>query len=415
MQYRQQQLDNGLTVLAECNDQAQFLSLGFFVRTGSRDEQPVDGGVSHFLEHMVFKGTQTRSADEVNLLLDDMGSSSNARTSEESTIYHASVLPEFQTPAVELLADLMRPALRDEDFALEKKVIIEEIMMYEDQPPWGGYERLMQQYFGDGGLGQSVLGSVESVTGLNPDRMRAYHASRYAPGNVALVAAGKVDFGQLVRDAERFCGNWEPQPVGRTLTAATPSFGFECRSKDDAHLEYLLHLAPGPAVDSPDRYAVRMLGMILGDSSGSRVFWKMLDTGLADSAGVGGHEYLGAGLMMAYFCCMPDRAAKNAELMHEILATAPQGVTEREVELARQKVIAQILLASEHTETRMFSVGGQWLNSQPFITPAQIAERYRQVTLDAVNEAARRWPLAAGRTLAIGACEELAWNSIAAG
>ncbi len=415
MQYRQQQLDNGLTVLAECNDQAQFLSLGFFVRTGARDEQPVDGGVSHFLEHMVFKGTRTRSADEVNLLLDDMGSSSNARTSEESTIYHAAVLPEFQTPAVELLADLMRPALRDVDFAMEKKVIIEEIMMYEDQPPWGGYERLMQQYFGESGLGQSVLGSVESVTGLNPDRMRAYHARRYAPGNVALVAAGKVDFEQLVRDAEQFCGHWEPQPVTRSLELATPANGFECRAKDDAHLEYLLHLAPGPSVDSSDRYAVRMLGMILGDSSGSRIFWKMLDSGLAESAGVGGHEYLGTGLMMAYFCCMPDRAAKNAELMHEILETAAEGVSGREVELARQKVIAQILLASEHTETRMFSVGGQWLNSQPFVTPAQIAERYRQVTLDAVNEAAQRWPLAAGRTLAIGACEQLVWNPAVVG
>lgn len=414
MQYRQQQLDNGLMLLAECNDLAHFQSLGFFVRTGARDEDPVDSGVSHFLEHMVFKGTRHRSADEVNLLLDDMGSSSNARTSEESTIYHASVLPEFQTPMVELLADLMRPALRDSDFETEKKVIIEEIMMYDDQPPWGGYERLMQSYFGSHGLGQSVLGTVSSVTGLSPERMRAYHARRYSPTNVALVAAGKVDFEQLVRDAERCCGSWEPAAVGRDLTPPQPHYGFTKIHREDAHLEYLLHLAPGPAVDSPDRYATRLLGMILGDSSGSRVFWSMLDTGLAESAGVGGHEYLGTGLMMSYFSCVPGKAQQNAALLHEILAEAVEGVSAKELGLARQKVVAQILLASERTETRMFSVGGQWLNGQPYRTPAEIAEAYRQVTLEEVNAAAARWQLQEGCTLSIGSNPSLAWNQVTA-
>lgn len=409
MQYLRQQLENGLTVIAECNDLAHFQSLGFFVRTGARDEAPEEGGVSHFLEHMVFKGTGRHSADEVNTLLDDMGSSSNARTSEESTIYHASVLPEFQTPMLELLADLMRPSLRDADFEMEKKVIVEEILMYDDQPPWGGYEQLMQTYFGEHRLGQSVLGTVATVSALTPGRMRGYHARRYSPANLAVVAAGKVDFGLLVRDAERFCGTWEGEDTGRNIAPPQPHFGFTKIHRPDAHLEYLLHLAPGPSVDAPDRYAARLLGVILGDTSGSRVFWELLDSGLAESAGIGGHEYLGTGLLMSYFCCLPEKAQTNADILQRILQEAPKGVSEKELHLARQKVAAQILLASERTEARMFSVGGQWLNGHPFRTPAEVAGAYRQVTLDEVNAAADNWKMNRGCTLAIGSQTELDW------
>ena len=142
MEYRQHRLANGLEILAECNDQAYTSGFGFFVKAGSRDETTSIGGVSHFLEHMVFKGTPNRTAAEVNLQLDEMGSASNARTGEESTIYHASVLPEFQSDLITLLSDIMRPSLREDDFETEKKVIVEEIMMYADQPPYGGRARL---------------------------------------------------------------------------------------------------------------------------------------------------------------------------------------------------------------------------------------------------------------------------------
>ena len=137
MKYRKETLDNGLEVVAECNDAAHSLGVGFFVRTGARDETDETAGVSHFLEHMVFKGTPTRSADDVNREFDEMGAHYNAFTSEERTVYYAAVLPEYQLRALALLADIMRPALREQDFDTEKQVIIEEIQMYEDQPPFG--------------------------------------------------------------------------------------------------------------------------------------------------------------------------------------------------------------------------------------------------------------------------------------
>ncbi|MFN5319893.1 MAG: M16 family metallopeptidase [Planctomycetota bacterium] len=402
MEFRQHQLANGLTILAECNPDAYFGAYGIFVRAGSRDEQAEIGGVSHFLEHMVFKGTPTRSAEQVNLELDELGSSSNARTGEESTIYHAAVLPEFQTALIELLTDLMRPALRLEDFETEKKVIIEEIMMYQDQPPYGGHEQLMLEYFGGHPLGQSVLGTVESVGNLTPESMRNYFAQRYSPGNMALIAAGKVDFERLVEDAERLCGAWTPCTVQRPVAQVTPRSGFSTLHKPNSTLQYVLQLSPGPATEDEDRFAMRLLATILGDDGGSRIYWKMLDSGLAESAGIGSYEYLGAGLAMSYFCCEPKLAQENLELLNSILAEALAGVTAKELELAKQKIVAQILLASERTEARMFSVGGQWLNNQSFKTPAEIANQYRCVTLDQVNAVAKKYPLGNCRTLSIG-------------
>src|SRR6266478_5309269 len=137
MRFLKTTLGNGLEIVAECNDEAHSSALGFFVQTGARDETDDISGVSHFLEHMMFKGTATRSADDVNREFDEIGAHYNAFTSEESTVYYASVLPEYQEPSIDLLADIMRPSLRGEDFDTEKKVILEEIQMYADQPPFG--------------------------------------------------------------------------------------------------------------------------------------------------------------------------------------------------------------------------------------------------------------------------------------
>ena len=136
MEFRQQTLDNGLEIVAECNPQAYSAALAFFVKTGSRDETDALSGVSHFLEHMVFKGTERRSAEDVNRELDEICAGSNAFTSEEQTVYHATFLPERQADVVALLSDIMRPALRASDFEMEKQVILEEIAMYEEQPPF---------------------------------------------------------------------------------------------------------------------------------------------------------------------------------------------------------------------------------------------------------------------------------------
>ena len=402
MQYLQHQLDNGLTILAERNPSAYATAFGFFVRTGARDETQEIGGVSHFLEHMVFKGTPNRSAEQVNLDLDEMGSASNARTGEESTIYHAAVLPEFQTSMVELLSDLMRPSLRHDDFETEKQVIIEEIMMYQDHPPYGGHEKIMELFFGDHPLGQSVLGTPDTVGGMTAEQMLDYFRVRYSPSNIALAAAGNLDFDQLIKDAEKHCGSWEKYSCDRPAVTADYRFGFETLHKPNSHQQYILQLAPGPCNDDPQRFAMRAAIAVLGDDSGSRMYWEFLDPGKAESAAAGSYEYHNNGLIMSFVCCAPNEAKDNLKLLKNVQNEfTERGITQKELDLAKQKIASHIVLASERTESRMFSVGAQWLSGQKFKTVQEIAETYQSLTLEEVNAAIRSYPLDKNMTLVL--------------
>src|SRR5271166_5071637 len=162
MSFHSHKLPNGLQIIAETSPSARSVALGFFVHTGARDETADVSGVTHFLEHMVFKGTPHRSALDVNRDFDRIGADYNAFTSEENTVFHAAVLPEYLPQAIDILADILRPSLRDEDFDTEKKVIIEEIGMYDDQPTWSAYDNAKRIYFVDHPLGNSILGTKES-------------------------------------------------------------------------------------------------------------------------------------------------------------------------------------------------------------------------------------------------------------
>ena len=194
IEVRSTTLPNGLTLLAEVDAQAHTAAAGFFVRTGARDESTAEMGVSHFLEHMMFKGSDRRSSLQVNEDFDRIGASHNAFTSGEMTCFHAHVLPERHSEAIEMLADLMRPSLRQADFDEEKGVILEEIAMYEDNPFMALYESMMERYYGAHPMGHRVLGTKASITALGRDTMERYFRDRYASDTMALAVAGNVDF-----------------------------------------------------------------------------------------------------------------------------------------------------------------------------------------------------------------------------
>ena len=286
------------------------MALGYFVNTGSRDEDPSVAGVSHFLEHMAFKGTPTRSTADVNRELDEIGSQSNAYTSEEHTVYYAAFIPDYQDQAVTLLSDMMRPALRTDDFEVEKKVIVEEIHKYDDQPPFGAHEKCMADYFGDHPLGNNILGTIASVEALSPEQMHDYFRMRYAPGNLTLVAAGKIDFPRLVATVTRLCGDWEPMDAKRKAISANGHAGESWIHRENATQEYIIQISGGPHANDPDRFAHRLMSVILGDESGSRMFWTLVDSGLAEYASVGTYEFDGSGITMTFLSCATRDAAK---------------------------------------------------------------------------------------------------------
>lgn len=408
MNYLEHRLANGLTILCEENPSAYTLGVGFFVRTGSRDETEDVGGVSHFLEHMCFKGSEKRSAADVNRELDALGSVSNAETSEEHTAYYIAALPEFQDRTVDLLADIMRPSLREEDFETEKGVIMEEIAKYEDQPPFGAFERSVEAYFGDHPLGRPVLGTRETIGKMTASAMREYFARQYSPGNMALVAAGKVDFDRLVEQAEQLCGGWEPFEVERDTTAPPVQQGMVRSFEKDIAQQYVLLLVPGPGAESDERYAARLTSMIVGEDSGSRLFWELVDNGRAEVAALFSHEYLGCGIMFGYLCCAPEDAQENLDRMIELMGEASgAGIDEPELRRVQGKASSALVLASERPRNRMFDVGYQWLRGREYRTVRDEVENYLGLTADDINGQLSRWPLANPLILSVGPNIEL--------
>ena len=215
MSFHKHVLPNGLTIVGEISPSARSAAVGFFVKTGSRDEASAESGVSHFLEHMVFKGTPHRTALQVNYDFDRIGASYNAFTSEENTVFYAAILPEYLPQAVDILADILRPSLRGDDFDMEKNVIIEEIGMYDDQPMMSAFDRAKRVYFADHPLGNSILGTKESITALKREQMQAYFERRYVAPNVTVVAAGNYAWKDLTALVTERCGKWNSGPTGR--------------------------------------------------------------------------------------------------------------------------------------------------------------------------------------------------------
>ncbi|MGC4034233.1 MAG: pitrilysin family protein [Tepidisphaeraceae bacterium] len=213
--YKQTTLANGLTVAAEINPDAHSFAAGFFVKTGSRDETPEINGVSHFLEHMMFKGSDKYGWEDVNRIFDEIGARYNAFTSQEMTAYYANVIPEFTERAIEHLSHLLRPALRQSDFDTEKNVITEEISMYLDDPGHVIYEKLMELHFAGHPLAMSILGPADTIRGIEPrpdgELLPATATARATPSSPA---PGKLDFDEVVKLAEKYCGSWAAE-VGR--------------------------------------------------------------------------------------------------------------------------------------------------------------------------------------------------------
>jgi predicted Zn-dependent peptidase len=403
--FRQKTLDNGLEIIAECNEAAYSLAVGFFVRAGSRDETDVVAGVSHFLEHMMFKGTPTRTAADVNREIDELGARTNAYTSEESTCYYAVVLPELQDRIIDLLGDILRPSLRQNDFEMEKQVILEEIRMYEDQPPYGADEICREKFFGNHPLRRNVLGSHGSITQLTSSQMLAYFHERYSPGNMILAAAGNVDFDALVRKTEQVCGAWPFVSSQRFLTRPVVSGGFYPIVRESSTQQYVMQMFDNvsSAETIRERYAAYLLTQIIGDDVGSRFYWSLLDSGKADSCGFDTVEYADAGFAMMTLSCLPEQTLANMETIEDILRDiGKNGITSDELERCRTKTLSRTVLSGERPSNRLFDIGNEWLQKREYYTMHEEMEFIRQITLEDIHAVLEKYPLDQPFTVTVG-------------
>ncbi|SMP53722.1 Predicted Zn-dependent peptidase [Neorhodopirellula lusitana] len=396
--FRNVTLPNGLQVVADIDQRGYSAAIGYFVRAGAKDETDSQSGLSHFLEHMMFKGTARRSAQDVNRELDELGGNSNAYTSEEQTVYYAAVLPKYQHRMVDLLSDMMRPALDEKEFTTERQVILEEIAKYEDQPPFGAFERVMERCYGPRGLGRRVLGTTHSIENMQVQTMRDYFNTRYRCDNMVLAASGNVDFDDLVDQAAQATANWNDVPIPAQPPADDLNQMPEGITTDaqievaDASQAYRVTLSGAPSMASKDRYAMRLLTSIIGDDGGSRLFWDLVDTGRAEVATIWGQEFAETGGLFSYMVCGPDEMESNIRLMNEtIQRVADEGVTEEELSQVKNKTVAGVIMASERPSQRLFSMGSRWLCCREHLSTDALLDAYRNVQLQDVAQAAQTY------------------------
>src|SRR5690606_30829631 len=264
-------LDNGLTIIAETNPDAHSAGVGFFVRTGARDEAAPLMGVSHFLEHMMFKGYDGVGPDELNRAFDDIGARNNAYTSSEMTCFYAHALPERLDRATELVGRMLRPALRGEDFDTEKGVILGEIAMYKDSPFWVLFEQATERHFREHPVGLRVLGTDETIAAMTRDGMQGYFDQRYSADNTVVALAGKVDFARAVAQINDLCGGWASTgPKREPAPAAIGAGEFTLRQKN-VNRAYMIGIAAEPDIDDDRRYAAIPLARPLGGTDNNRL------------------------------------------------------------------------------------------------------------------------------------------------
>lgn len=408
MNFEQETLDNGLKIIAELNPNVHSVAFGFFVRTGSRDETCDVSGVSHFLEHMVFKGTDRYSAEDVNRIFDEIGANYNASTSEEVTLYYAAVLPEYLPAAFEMFSSILYPSLRDDDFNMEKQVILEEIGMYDDMPTFTAYEKLMQTHFAGHPLSKSILGSVESIQKLTADQMRDYHQSHYLAGNITLAVAGNVDWSTVVDLANKHCNLWPAGETPRDTTEAQPKASRLIVPKPGSIQEHVAQMIAAPASDSPLRFAADVLTTIVGDDSNSRLYWELIESGRAEAAEISYNDYDGSAAYMSFLTCHPDDVKENLEAMTAIYEDVNQnGVTAKELEQTKNKIASRIVLRSERPMGRLSSLGSNWVYRKEYRSIEDDLETLQNVTLDDIQKLLQQYPLGQLSTVAIGPLESL--------
>jgi predicted Zn-dependent peptidase len=280
--------------------------------------------------------------------------------------------------------------------------------MYLDQPPFGMDDRIKLLHLGGHPLARSVLGTSDSITELSPQQMRDYFTSRYSADNVFVAAAGRVDFDALVQQVAARCANWAPAAPGREISPPVSRPQFEVVHRPSATQQYVLALADAPAAEDADRFAAKLLATIIGDDSGSRMYWELVDPGLAETASLGHYEYLGVGMFYTWLACEPELAEENLERLNEIFRQVEaDGITHDELRQAKNKVKARVVLGSERPQNRLFNVGGNWLQRREYRTVADDLQSLDDVTLDDLYSVLQKYPFTRYSTITIGPRSEV--------
>ncbi|KEF34493.1 peptidase M16 [Deinococcus sp. RL] len=400
---RRERLPNGLTLLLDPDEAAETVAAGYFVATGAREERPTELGASHFLEHLMFKGSESVPAAELNARLDDLGGHANAFTGEEATVYHAATLPEQGPELLGTLTELLRPALRPADIEAERGVILEEIAMYAEQPAVRVADALRADYWGGHGLGHPILGTPQTVGGLTREVLVRNGQERYGAGRVTLVVTGAFDPDAVAAWAGRELASWPGGPPAPAPAPAAPRHPGTFRFLPDENLSRVqaAFALPGLPARHPLREAAAVLAELVGGENGD-LYWALLDSGLCDSADLAHLDYTDAGVFEGGFSCDPDRFPEAHAAFLAVLRRAGEGLTPERVRRAARKLAVSTLLRAETPGGRLFALGLDWLVLGEALTTDEQVARSQRVTLEDVRAVLRLCPLAGATGVGLG-------------
>jgi predicted Zn-dependent peptidase len=403
-------LPNGLTILTEHMPGLRSVSLGIWVRRGSRHESPALNGICHFIEHALFKGTHRRSAHQIATESDRLGGHLDAYTAHEITGFALKVVDTALPQAFDLLADLLaNPRFDEEDLNREQRVIIEEMKMIEDTPDELLTELFHAAYFPNHSLGRPIEGTEETVSSFRRATIAKFHERNYSPRNLVIAAAGNINHPQLVELAGQMFGvesnGLEPALAGPV--SPQPAAPILVERKSELEQAHLIIAAPWPSAKSQDRYAASMLGTIIGGGTSSRL-WQSIreERGLAYSIGAGGNTFTDIGMFTIYAGTSPGHLDQVVDLsLEELRRAVHEPVSSEELQLAKAQAVSSVLLSLESSSSRVGALARQEIIHGRRFSPEEIIRRIEAVTAEDVQRVARE--CFTTPTLALGALGNL--------
>jgi predicted Zn-dependent peptidase len=378
-------LDSGVRVVTERMESVRSVALGLWIGTGSAAEDEPEAGLSHLIEHMLFRGTARYQSLEIDQLFDAMGAELNAGTGKETTSVYSRVLDRHVQRALDVMADMVwRPAFDGSELENEREIVLEEIAMYEDDPQDKVFDVLGEAVFGSHPLGRAIIGRAEVVGSADPEALRAFHAARYVPTNVVVAAAGSLDHDSLVELVAR---SGIERADGRAPALPEPPDAQPARRRFFPKETEQYHVclgAPGLARDDERRFALRVLDNILGGTSSSRLFQEVREKrGLAYSVYSFQSLYAGSGQIGLYLGTRPDNVARALRVVaDELDRFRSDPATDDELERSKENVKGRVLLALESTTARMNRLGSSVLAGIPLLSVDEVEARIDAVTID---------------------------------
>ena len=382
-EHRLTTLESGVRVVTEEMSAVRSVALGFWVGTGSRAEREEEAGLSHLLEHLLFKGSAKYGSLEIDQIFDGMGAELNAGTGKETTSVYARVIDQHVPDAFDVMADMVcRPALEEIDS--ERAVILEEIAMYEDDPGEKVFDLFGEAVFGDNPLGRAIIGRAPVIADTPPDQIRAFHDARYVPTNIVIAAAGAVRHEAFIELAERSLRatpGAHPPPVPPAPQPGMPRRRFERKDTEQYHV-----CLGGTGLSRHDdrRFALRVLDTIFGGTSSSRLFQEIRERrGLAYAVYSFTSAYQDTGQVGLYVGTRPE----NLDEAMAIVATEldhlrAEPATDEELERAKENLKGRVVLALESTGARMNRLGSEVLAGAPLLSLDEVVERIEAVSLE---------------------------------